>query len=56
MEEYYKWNQGGGFIIRFCEKTEFFKLYEVPIHGGAEQHLGNFESISEAKKYADECN
>lgn len=49
----YNWSQGGGFIIRFCQKTNFYKLYEVPLFGGDEQHVGNFDSVEDAKEYAD---
>ena len=49
----YKWSQGGGFIIKYCTVSELYKLYEVPIFGGDEIHVGNFVSVKEAKGYAD---
>lgn len=49
----YKWSQGGGFIIKYCTVSELYKLYEVPIFGGDEIHIGNFVSVKEAKGYAD---
>lgn len=55
MEEIkYKWSEDGGFIIRFCEESALYKLYEIPIFGGHEQHIGNFDSVEEAKKFADQ--
>jgi hypothetical protein len=50
---FYLWSLDGGFIIRFCEVEQLYKLYEVPIFRGDEQYIGNFISIDAAKQFAD---
>jgi len=54
MEDiYYRWSHESGFIIRFCDESALYKLYEVPLFGGDECLIGNFLSVDEAKQFAD---
>lgn len=50
---FYKWREGGGFLIRYREKFFDYELLEVPIFGGEAQHIGFFLSIGSAKEHAD---
>ena len=54
MEDiYYRLSHESGFIIRFCDESALYKLYEVPLFGGDECLIGNFLSVDEAKQFAD---
>ena len=47
----YKWGdvyiEDGFYITRTCVGYE---LYEIPLYGGQEQHIGTYDTLKEAKQ------